>query len=43
MHNILPRLSETPGGLSCPAPQLGEHADEILAEIGRSRAAERQA
>jgi crotonobetainyl-CoA:carnitine CoA-transferase CaiB-like acyl-CoA transferase len=35
MHNILPRLSATPGVWRRPAPGLGEHTAEILAEIGR--------
>ncbi|WP_244631173.1 CoA transferase [Aureimonas sp. ME7] len=43
MHNILPRMSGTPGGWRRPAPRLGEHTDEILAEIGLERAAEPQA
>lgn len=34
MHNILPRLSATPGVWRRPAPALGEHNDEVLAEIG---------
>ena len=34
MHNILPRLSETPGVWRRPAPRLGEHTDAILAEAG---------
>ena len=34
MHNIVPRLSETPGGWQKPAPGLGEHTDTILAEAG---------
>ncbi|HEX4296793.1 MAG TPA: CoA transferase [Devosia sp.] len=37
VHNILPRLSATPGVWRRPAPQLGEHTAEILAEIGRTR------
>ena len=28
------RLLETPGEIRCRAPQLGEHTDEILAELG---------
>jgi len=34
MHNVLPRLSETPGALRRPAPKLGEHTPEVLARIG---------
>lgn len=34
MHNILPRLSATPGVLRTPAPKLGEHTAEILGRIG---------
>ena len=34
MHNIIPRLSETPGRLRLPAPQLGEHTAEILGQLG---------
>lgn len=34
MHNIVPRLSGTPGVWRRPAPALGEHNDEILAEAG---------
>jgi crotonobetainyl-CoA:carnitine CoA-transferase CaiB-like acyl-CoA transferase len=33
MHNIVPRLSESPGGFRRPAPALGEHTAEILAEL----------
>ena len=32
MHNIIPRLSETPGRLRTPAPSLGEHTEEILGQ-----------
>jgi crotonobetainyl-CoA:carnitine CoA-transferase CaiB-like acyl-CoA transferase len=34
MHNILPRLSETPGTFRRPAPELGEHTAEVLVELG---------
>jgi crotonobetainyl-CoA:carnitine CoA-transferase CaiB-like acyl-CoA transferase len=34
MHNIVPRLSATPGVWRRAAPQLGEHTDAILAEAG---------
>jgi crotonobetainyl-CoA:carnitine CoA-transferase CaiB-like acyl-CoA transferase len=35
MHNVVPRLIETPGGFRRPAPKLGEHTQEILAELSR--------
>ncbi|MDN8611983.1 CaiB/BaiF CoA transferase family protein [Variovorax ginsengisoli] len=35
MHNIVPRLSESPGNFTRPAPRLGEHTLEILAELDR--------
>ncbi|HEX3487133.1 MAG TPA: CoA transferase [Micropepsaceae bacterium] len=34
MHNIVPRLSATPGVWRRPAPSLGQHTDEILAQAG---------
>ena len=34
VHNILPRLSETPGTFRRPAPELGQHTAEVLGEIG---------
>ncbi|HEY5965495.1 MAG TPA: CoA transferase [Xanthobacteraceae bacterium] len=37
MHNIVPRLSETPGGWQKPAPGLGEHTDAVLMEAGLDR------
>jgi crotonobetainyl-CoA:carnitine CoA-transferase CaiB-like acyl-CoA transferase len=37
MHNIIPRLSETPGRLRGPAPGLGEHTEEILGQFGINR------
>jgi crotonobetainyl-CoA:carnitine CoA-transferase CaiB-like acyl-CoA transferase len=35
MHNIVPRLSQSPGGFRRPAPALGQHTAEILAELER--------
>jgi len=42
MHNIIPRLSETPGRLRTAAPSLGQHNAEILSSLGydASRVAE---
>ncbi len=37
VHNIVPRLSATPGVWRYPAPALGEHTNEILAELGMAR------
>jgi crotonobetainyl-CoA:carnitine CoA-transferase CaiB-like acyl-CoA transferase len=34
MHNVIPRLSATPGKLRRPAPKLGEHTAEILGSLG---------
>ncbi len=39
VHNIVPRLSETPGVWRRPAPSLGEHTDEVLREAGLDDAA----
>jgi crotonobetainyl-CoA:carnitine CoA-transferase CaiB-like acyl-CoA transferase len=36
MHNIVPRLSGTPGTFRLPAPKLGEHNEAILLELGYS-------
>ena len=38
MHNVVPRLSATPGALRRPAPALGEHNAEILRSLGCSDA-----
>ncbi|MEE8351645.1 MAG: CoA transferase, partial [Rhodospirillales bacterium] len=34
MHNIIPRLSDTPGTFRLPAPDLGEHTDVLLSQLG---------
>jgi len=34
VHNVTPRLSETPGGFRRPAPALDENGPELLAELG---------
>jgi len=33
MQNVAPRLSATPGSIRTPAPQLGQHNDEIYGEL----------
>jgi formyl-CoA transferase len=34
MQNAFPKMSETPGGVRWPGPELGQHTDEVLGEIG---------
>ncbi len=34
MHNVVPRLSRTPGSIRAPAPALGEHNAEIFGALG---------
>ncbi|MDB5655907.1 MAG: CoA transferase [Tardiphaga sp.] len=34
MHHVVPRLLGTPGSIRTPAPELGEHNSELLAEVG---------
>ena len=34
MHHVVPRLMGTPGSIRNPAPRLGEHNRELLAEAG---------
>lgn len=33
MQNVVPKLSETPGGIRRPSPALGEHNDEIYVDV----------
>ncbi|HET7403682.1 MAG TPA: CoA transferase [Usitatibacter sp.] len=34
MHHVVPRLEGTPGSIRTPAPRLGQHNRELLAEAG---------
>ena len=34
MHDVVPRLSATPGSLRTPAPAIGQHNDEVYGRIG---------
>jgi formyl-CoA transferase len=34
MQNVIFRLSETPGRIASAGPALGQHTEEVLAEIG---------
>ncbi len=38
MPGIVPKLSETPGEVRWQGPQLGEHTDAVLAELGLTAA-----
>ena len=38
MHNVIPRLSRTPGAIRTPAPALGAHNEEVLGSLGPDRA-----
>jgi crotonobetainyl-CoA:carnitine CoA-transferase CaiB-like acyl-CoA transferase len=37
VHNISPRLMDTPGRFRHAAPQLGEHSRQVLQEAGYSK------
>ena len=34
MHHVVPRLMGTPGAIRAPAPKLGQHNRQVLAEVG---------
>ena len=34
MHHVVPRMDATPGSIRTPAPTLGQHNRQVLAEIG---------
>ena len=38
VHNVFPRMSETPGTFRYPAPRLGQHNQELLTDVGFSSA-----
>jgi crotonobetainyl-CoA:carnitine CoA-transferase CaiB-like acyl-CoA transferase len=40
MHNVVTRLSKTPGAIHRPAPDIGQDRDAILAELTVSEMAE---
>ncbi len=39
MHHVVPRLARTPGSIRTPAPGLGQHNRDLLAEVGVDEAA----
>ncbi len=36
MHNVVPKMSGTPGAIRCAAPTLGQHNHEILQHLGHN-------
>ena len=34
MPGIVPKLSETPGGVNWSGPGLGQHTDSVLVQLG---------
>lgn len=42
MPGIVPKLSETPGKVNWQGPQLGQHTDSVLTDLGMSEAAIQQ-
>ena len=37
MQNVFPKLSRTPGSIRFPGARIGQHQDEVLAELERTR------
>ena len=33
MQNVAPKLSETPGSIRSPSPELGQHNDEVYLDL----------
>jgi formyl-CoA transferase len=33
MQNVAPKLSETPGGIHSPAPEMAQHNDEVYRSL----------
>jgi formyl-CoA transferase len=33
MQNVAPKLSETPGGVRSPSPEMGQHNDEVYLRL----------
>jgi formyl-CoA transferase len=33
MQNVAPKLSETPGSVRSPSPELGQHNDEVFLKL----------
>ncbi len=38
MHNVVPKMSGTPGAIRTPAPKLGEHNQDVLGTLGLTAA-----
>ena len=36
MQAVFPYMSETPGRVETTGPELGQHTDDVLAELGKS-------
>jgi crotonobetainyl-CoA:carnitine CoA-transferase CaiB-like acyl-CoA transferase len=40
MHQVFPRLSDTPGTIRTPAPEIGQDNAALLSELGDDTAAQ---